>query len=411
MIIALKRYFSAKRLIIPAVLAFTACMVVFPTAVFEASKAGAYAWWNIVFPALLPFFISSEMLMGYGIVQFMGVILEPVMRPLFNLPGAGAFVIAVGYTSGFPISASLAARLRKDGFCTRSEAERLMCFTNNASPLFMLVAVGVGMFHNPRLGALIAGCHYLGNLILGLVLRFYKPDVTVFNSGTHTGGSLFRRALFEMQKAQGMNPRSFGRILGDAVTSSVNKLLLIGGFIIIFSIIIRVFMITGVMEVLTNIVGLAALPLGFANEAIMSLSWGLFEITLGAKAAAEASVPLIQKAVSTSLILGWSGISVLAQVSAMISETDLKMGLFVVCRLLHALIAGGLCFLILQVDGVTKWLANPVFTGAFSPDNSLSWLEVFLFFNRLCIYALTVWALLALAVYFFRSLSVVRFRV
>ena len=47
-----------------------------------------------------------------GVVHMMGVFLEPVMRPLFNVPGTGSFVMAMGLASGFPIGAILTAELR-----------------------------------------------------------------------------------------------------------------------------------------------------------------------------------------------------------------------------------------------------------------------------------------------------------
>ena len=78
-----------------------------------SSIKGLDAWWSIVFPALLPFFIMSELLIGLGVVNFLGVLLEPVMRLLFNVPGAGAFVLAMGYTSGAPIGTLLTVNLRK----------------------------------------------------------------------------------------------------------------------------------------------------------------------------------------------------------------------------------------------------------------------------------------------------------
>lgn len=93
-------------------LLLVACLVVYPQAVFMASQRGLKAWWEIVFPALLPFFIGTELLIGFGVVRFMGVLLEPVMRPLFNLPGAASFVVAVGFTSGFPIGSAITAQLR-----------------------------------------------------------------------------------------------------------------------------------------------------------------------------------------------------------------------------------------------------------------------------------------------------------
>lgn len=399
------------QLIVLGVIAFIACMVFFPSAVFEASKTGIKAWWNIVFPALLPFFISSELLMGYGVVRFMGVLLEPVMRPLFNLPGAASFVMAVGYTSGFPISSSLAARLRKEKLCTRLEGERVMSFTNNASPLFMLVAVGVGMFGNPRMGIVIALCHYAANLIIGICLRFYKTNDPEHVPRPYVKGNLFNKALTEMKKSYRENPRPFGRMLGDAISSSMTKLLVIGGFVIIFSVIIRISIITGIMGVITGLIGIAAVPLGFTDSAVKSLSCGFFEITLGTKAAAEAAAPLAQKVTAASIILGWSGVSVLAQVAAMINETDLKLGLFTVIRFLQSVLAGALCYVTLNCESVIKWLAKPVSTGHVYPVTDFTFASNLVFFSRLCTYTILIWILAGVIVYLTNSLRIIRIKV
>lgn len=72
----------------------TIAMVQYPKASFEAAIMGLNLWWNVVFPSLLPFFILSEILMGLGVVHFIGVLLEPLMRPLFNVPGIGAFALS-----------------------------------------------------------------------------------------------------------------------------------------------------------------------------------------------------------------------------------------------------------------------------------------------------------------------------
>jgi hypothetical protein len=89
---------------LPAFLAvlLTISMIIYPKEAFEAAVNGLAIWWNIVFPALLPFFVFSQVLIGLGVVHFLGVLLEPIMRPLFNVPGTGSFVLAMGLASGFP---------------------------------------------------------------------------------------------------------------------------------------------------------------------------------------------------------------------------------------------------------------------------------------------------------------------
>lgn len=155
---------------------FTFSLIAFPEEAFEASIRGLNMWWEVVFPSLLPFFIICEMLIGFGVVKFIGVLLEPLMRPLFRVPGAGGFVWAMGIASGFPAGAKLTARLRQEGQLTRNEAERLVSFTNSSNPLFIFGAVSVGFFYNPHLGVILALSHYCGNFLVGLTMRFYGED-------------------------------------------------------------------------------------------------------------------------------------------------------------------------------------------------------------------------------------------
>lgn len=116
----------------------TVCMVIYSDESFSAAVAGLKIWWEVVFPALLPFFILAELLMGLGVVHAMGALLEPLMKPVFRVPGVGAFALAMGLASGYPIGAKLTGELRRKKMCTQIQGERLLCFTNTADPLFTL---------------------------------------------------------------------------------------------------------------------------------------------------------------------------------------------------------------------------------------------------------------------------------
>lgn len=316
-------------------------MIIQPRTAYEGAVMGLKTWWNIVFPSLLPFFIASELLMSFGVVHFMGELLDPVMRPLFNVPGAGSFVMAVGFTSGYPIGSMVTARLRTDGMCTRVEAERLMSFTNNSSPLFMLVAVSVGMFNNPGLGVLIAGAHYLSNITLGIILRFYaRSDGRRIPASPSFQKNPAARAFHKMLQVQRLENRPPGKIIGDAVSKSVTNLLNIGGFIILFAVIIKLLGTAGIIGTIAGILGYILLPLGFSPDILPALGSGLFEMTIGSKLASEAAAPLVQQVVAVGMILAWSGISVHAQAASMISDTDIRMTPFVLSRLCHTCIAG-----------------------------------------------------------------------
>ncbi|MFX4261711.1 sporulation integral membrane protein YlbJ [Pelotomaculum propionicicum] len=339
---------------------FVFSMISQPRIAYEGAVMGLKTWWNIVFPSLLPFFIASELLMSFGVVHFMGELLDPVMRPLFNVPGSGSFVMAVGFTSGYPIGSMVTARLRTDGLCTRVEAERLMSFTNNSSPLFMLVAVSVGMFNNPGLGVLIAGAHYLSNITLGIILRFYARGSGGIKPAAAGGQNPAARALRKMLQVQRMENRPQGKIIGDAVSKSVANLLNIGGFIILFAVIIKLLGAAGIIEAIAGILGYILLPLGFSPEVLPALGSGFFEMTIGSKLASEAAVPLTQQVVAVGMILAWSGISVHAQAASMIADTDIRMLPFVISRVCHTCLAGIYTYIACRWAGPLEEMAAPV---------------------------------------------------
>ncbi|HBV85826.1 sporulation integral membrane protein YlbJ [Desulfosporosinus sp.] len=322
-------------------------MFIYPQEVLSSAGGGLTLWWRFVLPALLPFFILSELLMASGFVHFLGVLLESFMRPVFRLPGKAAFVVAMGYTSGFPMGAVLTARLRNDGEITREEGERLLAFTNNPSPGFMFGAVASGMLGKPALGILLAGSVYLANLIVGFLFRFYRVTPNSQQSSTFPS---FKRAWREMKNAQNRDTRTFGQVLGDAIKQSTNTVLMVAGFMAFFSVILRLLNLWHIPLLLAtighSIIRIIQIPV------LQALFNGLFEMTLGCQEAIQALSLLDQQVALLSLLMGWGGLSVFAQVAGLISGTDLRFSSFLIARTLHALIALGLSQLFLFVAKV-----------------------------------------------------------
>ena len=317
-------------------------MFIYPQEVLSSAGGGLALWWRFVLPALLPFFILSELLMASGFVHFLGILLESFMRPVFRLPGKAAFVVAMGYTSGFPMGAVLTARLRKDGEITREEGERLLSFTNNPSPGFMFGAVASGMLGKPALGMLLASSVYLANLIVGFLFRFYR---VVPGSRQPSHLPSLKRAWLEMKNAQNRDKRAFGQLLGDAIKQSTNTVLMVAGFMAFFSVILRLLNLWHITQLLATIshsvIRIVEIPV------IQAFLNGLFEMTLGCQEAIQALSSLNQQMALLTLLMGWGGLSVFAQVAGLISGTDLRFFPFVIARALHGVIALGLSQLFL----------------------------------------------------------------
>lgn len=324
-------------------------IITFPKQAYQASLRGLEIWWDVVFPALLPFFITAELLVGFGVVHFLGVILEPLMRPLFRVPGVGGFVFSMGVASGYPMGAKLTTNLREQQMVTRIEGERLLALTSTSGPLFMFGAVAVGFFQDVRLGILIAVAHYLGALSVGILMRFYSPNEDVQRKGHKKipfKGTL-KRAFKEMHQARVKDGRPLGTLMGDAVMNSIQTLLLVGGFIIIFSVVINVLGIIGVTTILALMVKFLFILLGIPADLSLAAVAGIFEITLGSQLSSEtANVALVHKVALAGAIIAWSGLSVHAQVASLISRTDIRYFPYVVARLIHASLSAMFTYLL-----------------------------------------------------------------
>src|SRR5690625_7173154 len=82
----------------------------------------------------------------------------------------------MGMVSGYPTGAKIKSRLREEKKLTLIDAERLISFTNAASPLFMFGAIAIGFFNDARIGTLLALSHYGGNFIVGLIIKYVYTD-------------------------------------------------------------------------------------------------------------------------------------------------------------------------------------------------------------------------------------------
>lgn len=364
-------------------LILAALLVAYPQASWEASVRGLAIWWDVLFPSLFPFFVLSEILLGFGIVHFLGKLLDPLMKPLFRIPGNGGFVLAMGFAAGYPVSAKLTTKLREQGLISRIEGERLVAFTTTSDPIFLIGAVSIGFFGNPQLAGALAAVHYGSALMLGLLMRFYgtrEESVHQITAGTPaatapaSAASRFslRLAVRAMHEARIQDGRSLGELLRHAVVSSLQLMTIVGGLVVFFSVVLEVLTASQVMnalyEALRMLLPLLSLPDGLAEP----LVGGLFEVTLGAKASASPpEIPLYFKAASAAFILSWSGLSVHAQVASILNGADLRYLPFLAARAVHGIMSAALLLIfwkpLMATDAVFSHL------GSRAPGTAPSW--------------------------------------
>lgn len=326
-----------------------------PSQAFEASSQGLALWWRIVFPALLPFLVLSQILMATGYAHGLGTIIEPITRRVLGLPGALGWVLPLGMTAGFPAAAEAAAALYKQGRVTAHEAERLASFAHYCSPVLIVVVVGTAFMKQPELGLFLLGIHWASGLSAAMTMHFVfasrnrkQPTLAVSEPPRRKPAtSLWKLVLKQMEEARREDGRGFGKLLGDSVSTAVQTLMSTGGYMLIFAVIIHV-----ASSLLAPVVSpvLAAAPIS-----------ALLEVHLGSHAIAELGLASPFPAAFLGALLGWSGLSAYLQARAALKATGLSGAFFLINRIIHGAYAYVFTLLLWKPLAALAPLSSPIY--------------------------------------------------
>ena len=316
---------------------FTILLVLFSTSNLAAAKNGLYLWANNIIPALFPFFIATELLSHTNVINVLGKFFNKFMRPLFNVPGEGSYPLIMGIVSGYPVGAKIVCDMRNKSLLTKAQAERLLAFTNNSGPLFILGTVGIGLFKDTTTGIILLFTHILASFTVGILFRFWKYKDTNIASVTSTTNN----------SVNFVNKNNIGDVLSTAIKNSILTILNIGGFIVLFSVIISIFnkthLIDFIATVLTPLFNILHITPDFAQGIIN----GFLEITNGLQQISSIPIKNISfSIIICAFILGFGGISVLLQVYSFTSKSDISIKSYILGKFLQGIIAAFYTFLI-----------------------------------------------------------------
>lgn len=332
--------FKLQQLIFPLILLlFTGCLIIFSKTNLSAAKSGLVLWANSIVPVLFPFFVATELLSHTNLAYYLGKILNRFMKPIFNVRGEGSFAFIMGIISGYPIGAKIAANFRQNNICSKEECERLLSFTNNSGPLFIIGTVGITMFGNSTIGFLLLITHLLASLTVGFIFRFWK---------FHSKSTIPHNSHFQNSN-ENISISNLGGIIGNSISSAINTLLLIGGFVVLFSVIISIFKTSKLLVVFSNFLkplsNIFNISMDF-NNGIVS---GILELTNGLNIICNIpSKKLSINIIIASFLLGLGGFSILLQVWSTIAKTDLSIKPYILGKLLHGCISAFYTFLFMK---------------------------------------------------------------
>lgn len=320
---------SIKKAILPILFClFTIFLVLFSKENLNAAKQGLNLWFNSVIPSLFPFFIATELLSHTNIIYYLGKLLNGLMRPVFNVPGEGSFAFIMGIISGYPTGAKIVSDFKEKNICTNEECERLLAFTNNSGPLFIIGTVGASLFGDTKTGFLLLLTHILACLTVGIIFRFWKYKLSrEYRNDNYSQANI-------------VNINNLGEVIAFSIKSATNTVVMIGGFVILFSVITSILNNSHFFDLLNVFIN-SNFTEGFAT--------GIIEITNGIQQICCIPVKNLNTTIILcAFLLGFGGISVMLQVLSITSKTNISIKPYIIGKLLHGAIAAFYTFIILS---------------------------------------------------------------
>ena len=270
--------------------------------------------------------------------------------------GEGAFAFIMGIISGYPVGAKIVTKFREDNVCTKEECERLLAFTNNSGPLFIVGTVGISLLGNVSIGIMLLIVHILASITVGIFFRFWKSkkELNRNYSFPYNYIPMLKKRECEnrgsLGNTQTVNFSNLGEILSKSIMNSINTIVMIGGFVVLFSVIISILENSHAFEICSSLIYPLLNILHIPHEFATGILSGIIELTNGLQIISKIPIrEYTQTILLSSFLLGFGGISILLQVFSIISRTDISIKPYIMGKLLHAILSVLYLFIFLNV--------------------------------------------------------------
>lgn len=254
-----------------------------------------------LFPSSFLFFTMSTLLIEYNAIQ--------KIANIFPKTAAKKYITLMSMISGFPSGSKYTKELLDKNLISEEEANQYIKFTHFPNPVFILGPVS-SLFPTKKYSYIILTSLMISNFIISINIKKRKSNT---------------------QKIQQTIPRTFSKVLPEAIFSSLKTILLIYGTSVFFYLIITI---------INHIIKLPIIEYVILN--------GLFDLTNGTFLTSLISNPTL-RGLLIVFFFSFGGISVHMQTKSIISDTSIQYKNFLLGRIYQTILA---CLLFLWI---TNW--------------------------------------------------------
>ena len=311
---------------------FALLIVIYPDVSLNNAKEGINLWLFVVIPSLFPFFVINDLMISSGIPENISNLFKNAAEKLFNTSGYGAYAFFMSIFSGYPQGAKITYDLIKNNSISTDEGQDILTFSSTSGPLFIIGAVGSGLLHSPGAGYILYIAHITGAILNGIL------------SGTIS--KLKHKKITKNYKLSSRDNPSIN--LRNSITSSLVSSGIIGGYIVLFSVILGILKNIDFFNLLESCLS-KILPLNL-SKLLSILFESSLEISNGSKIIASSGLLINEKLIILSFIIAFSGVSIIGQVSGVISGTNLNLRKYIACKISHGLLSSIACIVLLKLN-------------------------------------------------------------
>lgn len=277
-----------------------------------------------ILPTTFPFSVICNLLICYDGISLYSKILGPLFCKPLGLSKNCSFPLSASFLCGYPLGAKYCYDSYNLGYINRTEYEKLLNIATNAGPIFILGAIAIAMLNDIKLGYILLIANYLSILIIGFF----------------TTRKSSKSQSFIIQPK--INNEVFGTNLKNSIDDALSTTLNVGAFVILFSVIIAIIKnsssFTTFITFLENLINLP-------NGLLYNLLLGSIEFTNGCKLISTSNLSIHLKLSLISFILSFSSLSVIGQVTSIISKSNPNMKKYILYKFIQGLISFFITFI------------------------------------------------------------------
>lgn len=340
LIIVLIKLLNIKKNIIICIL-ISILIILFAININECISAaieGCKLWYRSILPTTFPFVVICNLLIYYDGINLYSKFLGPLICKPLGLSRNCSFPIVASILCGYPLGAKYCVDLYSMEYIDKEEYDRLLNIASNVGPLFLIGSVAGTLLGNISLGYILLLANYLSPLFIGFITKKKRNSINLSSSTRHK-----------------YEPMDFGSALKNAVQNGINTTLSIGGFIVIFSVIIC--LIKNSIYIYNTVMHLEKV-LNLSSGTLYSILLGSIEITNGCSIISNLQISLPLKLSIISFLCSFSGLAIIAQVSSFVNDTKISYSKYIFLKVIQGIFSFIITYVLLKILPTSVYTSN-----------------------------------------------------